>query len=156
VKADSRVRLLRAWDETIKVDGREEMRQVRIYFDYDRGVARQTVADASGAILEDAIVQGAPRPTEEEIAEAIAIVRADRILGAMLTRVKAVPDGGFLLQEPEGKACGPRTRCLHVFWFSPDRVGLVRWTVVDLVRQSIAYTHYTPPDYTAGTAEVTR
>ncbi len=53
----------------------------------------------------------------------MAIVRADRVIGGMLARVKAVPDGGFLLEEGEGKACGPRSRCVHVLWMSPDRVG---------------------------------
>ena len=156
VASEPRVRLLRSWVEEVKVDGREETRQVKIFFDYDQGLARQVVRDAAGAVIEDAIIQGAPHATEEEIAEAIGIVRADRVLGGMLTRVNAVPDGGFLLQEPAGKACGPRTRCLHVFWFSPDRIGLVRWTVVDLVKQTIAYRHYTPPDYTEATEGVSK
>lgn len=154
-KAEPRVRLLQEYRDSVKVDGRDETRVVRIYFDYSAGTTRQTVQDAHGAVIEDKIVNGQPRPTDEEIAEAIAMVRGDRILGGMLARVKAVPDGGFLLQEPAGKPCGPRTRCLQVFWLSPDRVGLVRHTVVDLVSQAIVYRAYHPPDEVAG-GEVAR
>jgi hypothetical protein len=155
-KAEPRVRLLREYRDSVKVDGREETRVVRLYFDYSAGTTRQTVQDTLGAVIEDRIIDGQPRPTDEEIAEAIAIVRGDRILGGMLARVKAVPDGGFLLQEPGGKACGPRTRCLQIFWLSPDRVGLVRHTVVDLVSQTIAYRAYRPPDENPNGGEVSR
>ena len=156
VKAEPRVRLLRAYDEFVKVDGREERKRIELFFDYNAGVAREVVYDSAGARIADREVPGQPRPTEEEIAEAIAIVRADRVIGGMIARVKAVPDGGFILTEGEGKACGPRSRCLHVFWLSPDRAGLVRWTVVDLVKQAIAYRAYHPPDEIAATGEVSR
>jgi hypothetical protein len=155
-KTTPRVRLLREYKDSVKVDGREETRYVRLYFDYGAGTTRQTVLDDKGVVLDDKIISGQPRPTDEEIAEAIAIVRADRILGGMLAGVKAIPDGGFLLEEGEGKACGPRTRCLQVFWLSPDRVGLVRWTVVDLVAQTIAYRSYHPPEENPTGGEVGR
>jgi len=146
--APARVRLLADWVDTVKVDGgREESRRFKIYFDYDKGIARQTTQDSAGALLEDKVIAGTNvRPTDQEFQEAVAIVRADRILGGMLTRVNAVPDGGFLLEEPEGRVCGPRSRCLHVMWLSPDRIGTVRWTVVDLVRQAIAYRAYVAPE----------
>lgn len=144
----ARVRLLRNYVDFVKLPGGgEESRRIKIYFDYDRGIARQTTENAAGTVLEEKIISGTEvRPTAQEFAEAVAIVRADRILGGMLTRVNAVPDGGFLLEEPEGRVCGPRSRCLHVMWLSPDRVGTVRWTVVDLVRQAIAYRAYVAPE----------
>jgi hypothetical protein len=145
--AEPRVRVFADYVDTVKVGDHEETRRIVVTFDYDQGIARQAIHDAAGVLLEDRII--APtnvRPTPEEFAEAVAIVRADRVLGAMFTRVGAVPDGGFLLEEAEGRACGPRTRCLHVFWLSPDRVGLVRWTVVDLVKRQIAYRAYVPPE----------
>jgi hypothetical protein len=145
-KPPARVRLLQEYRDSVKVDGREETRHVQIFFDYNAGTTRQTVTSESGAVIEERLVDGQPRPTDDEIAEAIAIVRADRIIGGMVARVKAVPDGGFLLQEPEGKACGPHTRCLQIFWLSPDRIGLVRNTVVDLVSQTIAYRSYHAPE----------
>jgi hypothetical protein len=149
-----RIRLLREYQEPVKVDGKERVHNVQLYFDYDAGVARRSVRDETGAVLEHLkAIEGQPRPTDEEFAEAIGIVRADRIVGGMLARVKAVPDGGFSLVEGAGKACGPGSRCIHVFWLSPDRVGLVRWTVVDLVKQTIAYRAYRPPDEVAPAAE---
>jgi hypothetical protein len=155
-QAAPRVRLLRAYDEFVKVDGVEHRNRVELFFDYTQGVAREVVYDSAGARVSDRAVPGQPRPTEEEIAEAIAIVRADRVIGGMIARVKAVPDGGFILTEAEGKACGPRSRCLHVFWLSPDRAGLVRWTVVDLVKQAIAYRAYHAPDEIAPSEEVSK
>jgi hypothetical protein len=144
-KGEARVRLIRTYQDTVKVDGRDEARTVRIYYDYTAGVARETISDQSGAVLEEKVLQAQPRPTDEEFEEAVAIVRADRVIGAMLARVKAVPDGGFLLEEGDGKPCGPHSRCVQVVWLSPDRVGLVRWTVIDLVRQGFAYRAYQPP-----------
>ena len=146
--APARVRLMADYVDTVKVaGGREESRRIKVYFDYDRGIARQTTEDAAGMVIEDKVIPGTSvRPSAKEFEEAVAIVRGDRILGGMLTRVNAVPDGGFLLEEAEGRVCGPRSRCLHVFWLSPDRVGLVRWTVVDLVRRAIAYRAYVAPE----------
>ena len=147
VAAAPRVRVFADYIDTVKVGDREETRRIKLSYDYDKGIARQTVQDSMGALLEDKVISGTNiRPTDQEFQEAVAIVRADRIIGGMVTRVNAVPDGGFLLEEAEGRVCGPRSRCLHVFWLSPDRVGLVRWTVVDLVKQQIAYRAYVAPE----------
>ena len=146
-KAAPRIHLMADYTDTVKVNGREEVRRFKVFFDYTEGVGRRLTYDAGGALLnEEVLPHGEPRPSDADFAEAVTVVRADRILGGMVNRVKAVPDGGFALVEGEGKACGPGTRCIHVLWLSPDRVGLVRWTVVDLVRQSIVYRAYTAPE----------
>ena len=156
-KAEPRIRLLKTWDDSVMVNGQYEVRHIKLYFDYTEGVGRRLTYDGSGALLETkAMTSGQPRPSDEEFLEAVDIVRADRILGGMVARVKAVPMGGFALVEGEGKACGPRSRCVHVVWMSPDRVGQVRWTVVDLVKQAIAYRAYTPPDNAAASDGVSK
>jgi len=40
--------------------------------------------------------------------------------------------------------CGPGSRCLQIQILTPDNLGLLRWTVVDLVQRRIAYPVYVP------------
>lgn len=145
-KGASRLRVLRSWTETVKVGGGELPRRVDIVFDYKQGVALERSYDASGRLTQERMLDGAPKPSLEEIADAYGIVRADAEIGRIVERIQAVLEGGFLLQEGEGQPCGPRTRCLQVQLLGPTRVGLVRWVVVDLVTRAIAYPTYTPAE----------
>jgi hypothetical protein len=147
VGAGPRTRVLKVWQDTVKVDGKDVPRRYEIVFDYGQGQASINTYDEKGTLLgTKAMTGGQPRPSDEEIAEAFGLVRTDPVLGRIMARTKAVPEGGFLLEEGEGRACGPRSRCLHTLWLSPDRRGLIRWVVVDLVRQAVAYPSYTAPD----------
>jgi hypothetical protein len=84
-----------------------------------------------------------PRPSAEEIAEAVSIIEADPRLSRIVQRAKPVYDGGFVLEEAKGFACGPRTRCLQMQLLTgADRLGLLRWVVVDLTRQAVAYPNF--------------
>jgi hypothetical protein len=146
IKAASRLRLLRSWTDTVKVDGAEFPRRVDILFDYKQGVALERSYDASGRLTQERKLDGAPQPSVEEVADAYGIVRADPEIGRILERTEAVLEGGFLLEEGEGLPCGPRTRCLQIQLLGPTRVGLVRWVVVDLVTRAIAYPTHTPAE----------
>jgi hypothetical protein len=147
VAAGPRTRVLKVWQDTVKMDGKDVPRRYEIVFDYGEGVARIHTYDEKDTLLDaKAMTSGQPRPSDEEIAEAFGLVRTDPLLGRIVGRTKAIPEGGFLLEEGEGRACGPRSRCLHTLWLSPDRRGLIRWVVVDLVRQAVVYPSYTPPD----------
>ena len=53
-------------------------------------------------------------------------------------------EGGFLLDEAAGKACGPGSRCIQIQMVSADGYGLVRWVVVDLNKRQMAYSLYSP------------
>lgn len=139
------VRLLRSWEETVKVDGREYPRRVRVLFDYAKGSAREESYDTRGVLRASRqISEGLPAPSPEEIAEAFDVVRTDPGLSTLFARFAVVLEGGFLLEEEPGMPCGPGSRCLHVFLLSSDRAGLIRRVVVDLVPRSIAYPLYTP------------
>jgi hypothetical protein len=146
VKAANRVRLLRSWTDTVKVGDGEFPRRVDILFDYAQGVALERSYDASGRLTGQRRLESAPQPSEEEVAEAYGIVAADPELGRIAERTQAVLEGGFLLQEGEGHACGPRTRCVQVQLLGPTRLGLVRSVVVDLVKRAIVYPTYTPSE----------
>lgn len=140
--AAPRVRVLRAWDETIKVDGQDVPRRVEIVFDYDRGEARQVERLPGGEVKATVLLHEQPAPSAEEIEEAVSLIRGDASLGRVLQRTRAVPTGGFVLEEPEGR-CGLRTRCLQILVMAPESYGLLRRVVVDLTRRKIVYRSYT-------------
>lgn len=139
------VRLLRTWEENIKMGARELPRRVEVIFDYGEGVARENYYTLDGELVGSRkITQNMPRPSPEEIAEAFALVQRHPDFSPLFSRFRVVPDGGFLLQEDRGKPCGPGSRCLHVFLLSSDRAGLIRRVVVDLVKRDIPYKAYVP------------
>jgi len=145
--APPRTRVLRSWDDTIKRDGRDVARHVNIVFDYRAGEAWEHAFDQSGRPLSSRrLTSNLPRPTLEEIAEAIAIVRADPVVGRVVQRTNARPEGGFLLEEEGSRACGVRTRCIQLLLMAEGSMGLLRRTVVDLVRRGVVYQSYVPKD----------
>jgi hypothetical protein len=140
------VRLLRTWQETIKgAAGREYLRRVELVFDYEKGVARELYYTAEGRPWGGReIKQRQPQPSAEEIAEAKELILRDRDLARIVGRRSAEFNGGFLLEEARGLPCGPGSRCVQLQLLTPDHSGLLRWTVVDLVQQRVAYPVYVP------------
>jgi hypothetical protein len=140
------VRLLRTWQETIKgAAGREYLRRVELVFDYEKGVAREIYYTAEGRPWGGReIKQRQPQPSAEEIAEAKELILRDRELARIVERRAAQFNGGFLLEEARGLPCGPGSRCVQLQLLTPDHAGLLRWTVVDLVQQRVAYPIYAP------------
>jgi hypothetical protein len=135
-----RERVLRAWDDTIKVDGRDVQRHVEVAFDYTAAVARQRVFDTKGRLVSTDVLPGQPRPSNEEIAEAVGLIESDPQIGRAMQRLQPFYEGGFVLSEDKGFACGPGTRCLQIRVAARgDHMGTVRWVAVDLVGQKLAY-----------------
>jgi len=139
------VRLLRGWEETVKETGREYRRRVEVVFDYEKGVARQNYYSTDGLLYGfREIKQNMPAPSPEEIAEAQDLILRDPELSRIVARRSAVFEGGFILEEGSGLPCGPGSRCLQIQLLTPDHSGLIRWTVVDLVKLEIAYPVFVP------------
>jgi hypothetical protein len=146
-ESGGRTRVLRSWPEDVKVGEKTVSGRIDIVYDYDRGVATWLTIDDKGKVVDSkemAPGHGVPRPTPEEIAEAQDIVRADVKLERILRATKATMQGGFLLDEAAGKACGPGSRCIQIQMVSADGYGLVRWVVVDLNKRQMAYSLYSP------------
>jgi hypothetical protein len=152
---DHRLRLIRSWPENPVVDGRSVPGRVEIWFDYTAGVAiHKVVANAKGPGGADRVIKsetfapgfGAPTPSVEEIAEAMEMVRADKEVARVIAATHAVLDGGFQIFEPEGKPCGPGSRCLEVQLMTQDRLGFIRNVIVDLTKQAIVYRTYLPAE----------
>lgn len=132
-------RLVRSWRDTVKIHGRDQARTIEIVYDYDDAVALRRTYDADGVLLFEQVLGSQPQPSEEEIAEAFAMVRDDAALGALFRRAGAHLDGGFILDEVEGEPCGRGTRCLQVFMLSQSRWGLLRHSAIDLRNRRIAH-----------------
>jgi hypothetical protein len=140
------VRLLRSWGETLKASGgREFQRRVDLVIDYSRGIASEISYTPDGRVYKTReIRQNLPVPSVEEIAEAKQLLLSDPGIAKIVARFSAVLEGGFVVEEANGLPCGPGSRCLQIQILSPDRSGLIRWTVVDLARLKLAYPVYMP------------
>jgi hypothetical protein len=124
------------------------VRRVELVYDYGKAAAFERVYDLSGRrIRERRLVVNPPTPSPEEIQEAFGIVRADPELARAIQRFRAELEGGFLIEEGRGTACGPGARCLLVKLLSPDRSGLIRVVGVDLVKRSIPYRNFVPSEH---------
>jgi hypothetical protein len=149
--APARTGVLKSWDDTIKQGGRDVARHVNIVFDYRAGIAWEYAYDEAGRPLSSRrLTANLPRPTPEEIAEAVEIIRGDLVVGRIMSRANARPEGGFLLEEESGQACGPRTRCVQLLLMAEHSAGLLRRVVVDLTKRRLAYASYVPNDGQAG------
>jgi hypothetical protein len=156
---DHRLRLIRSWPENVTFEGRSAAGRVEVWFDYTAGVAiHKTVVNAKGPGGVDRVLKsetfppgvGLARPSTEEIAEAMDLVRADKEIARIIASTSADLDGGFQIFESADKACGPGTRCLEIQLMTQDRLGLIRNVVVDLTKQEIVYRTYVPADGKGG------
>jgi hypothetical protein len=140
------LRLLRRWEETVKVSGGAETpRRVQVLFDYDKGLGYEAYSTLDGEPLGSKTLGfGHPAPSPVEIEEAFQIVRDDPEFALIFKRFRVVFEGGFVLAEGRGRPCGPGSRCLRVFLLSSDRAGTIRQVVVDLVKQRVAYDDFAP------------
>jgi hypothetical protein len=132
---EQQTRVLRAWDETIQLDGRAVKGRIELVFDYEQGLGFEHVFGPDGNLVERRPGPRIPTPSREEIDVAIDIVTRDPVLGQVIGDLQAYVDGGFILDEAAGRACGPGTRCLQIFAFrrGAGEVPLFR-AVVDLTK----------------------
>lgn len=134
------IRVLRSWDESVEIEGRQVAGRMELVFDYDLGLAFHQIYDESGQLVERRPAQRVPTPSAEEIDAAVAIVLEDPALGRVIEDLKAYVSGGFILDEPAGKSCGPRTRCLQIFAFRLGSGGAPLFrAVVDLTTNKVVY-----------------
>ncbi|MEM6783524.1 MAG: hypothetical protein AAF624_07285 [Bacteroidota bacterium] len=140
-----RTRVLRAWSEPVKLeDGARTVYNHEVIFDYETGVTRQVVRDEDGALVADFPIQQI-RPTPEEFGEAMEILMAQPSFQSLRATRPFEADGGFILAQEEGQACGPGSRCLQIDLLdATDRTQRVRYVVVDLVSRTVAYPNFNP------------
>ncbi|HKR02699.1 MAG TPA: hypothetical protein VJT09_18615 [Pyrinomonadaceae bacterium] len=120
--------------ETVQTADRRLARAV--IFNYTQGRATRLLVDASSAeILAEEPLRGRPQSSEEEIREAINIVRQDRELSRAL-QDGSVFEGGFIVDGPAGSP--PNHRFIQLQVLTPDRLRFQRVVVVDLTAGTVA------------------
>ena len=105
-----------------------------VVFDHTALEARRIAFDpATNRLLLNERLTGRPQRSDDEMADAIAIVRRDRVLRGLLDAGAAL-DGGFIVDDPGGS----RRRMIQLKMMRGDRRALLRSIVVDLTRGQIA------------------
>ena len=147
VSAQSADRVVHQYTDAVKTAAGVEMRQVEIVVDGDTGGSFQVVRDAGGAVLSRQPLQPTS-PSAQEVDEARAIIAADAELSALMRTRPTHIDGGYVLVEAEGAACGPGSRCLQMDMLSDaNRRERVRFVVVDLVSRRVVYRDFDPDQH---------
>ena len=142
------IRLLRTWYDSIKTPSGDQQRRVDILYDYDQAAAFELTHTLDGQLVSSRrLDSNPPAPSQEEIQEAFDIVRADAEFARILQRFSADLEGGFLIEERPGTACGPGGRCVLVQILSSDHSGLIRVVAVDLVKRYIPYRTFVPSEH---------
>lgn len=151
--AAHRTRVVKSWPEDFVVDGQKVRGNVEIVFDYTDGVAIERHvygpenARKVASSRTNARGHGSPRPSPEEIEEAMDMVRNDKEIAQIIEVTHAVLDGGFQIFGKPGTRCGPGSRCLEVQLMTDNRLGFIRNVIVDLTKDAIVYRNYLPvPD----------
>ena len=104
------VRLLRSWEEPVKVaNGRETRapRRSRLRLRRGRGVREFLHAFRHRARARRGSRRACRRPRPRRSPRPSSVVRNDPGLARLLARFHLVLEGGFVLEEGRGKPCGP-------------------------------------------------
>ena len=145
--AQSADRVVHQYSDAVKTAAGVEMRQVTIVVDQETGGSFEVVRDARGDVLSRRALKPTS-PSEAEVDEARAIIAADAELSALMRARPAHIDGGYILVEAEGAACGPGSRCLHMDLLNDEnRRERIRFVVVDLVSRSVVYRDFDPDEH---------
>ena len=132
---------IRTWEEPVKIGGGTEIHRVELAFDYAQGVTLRRTFDAAGSLLRTEALTAQPRPSDDEIAEATALIAADAELAPLLAASGATIEGGFVYHQADFAAplaaCGPGARCLQFDLVAPSRLESVRFVVVDLATRQV-------------------
>jgi hypothetical protein len=105
-----------------------------VVFDHTALEARRIMLDAAtNRLLLNERLPGRPQRSDDELAEAVGIVRGDPALARLIVE-GGVLDGGFVVDDPGGS----RRRMIQLKLMSADRRALLRTIVVDLTDRRIA------------------
>jgi hypothetical protein len=136
--AGHRTRVLRVWSDVSKADEGSRRRAVVLLRDYDAGIAREVAVDLSTGSIEMRDLSGI-QPNAEEIEEAMAIARSDRILARLSADPKLELIGGFHSRSSHADDPCAREVCLELAFMKPDYRGPERYVVVSLTRRRVAH-----------------
>jgi hypothetical protein len=136
--AGRRTRVIRVWTDTEKRGADVRRRATVLLRDYDAGVAREISADLPEGRLAIRELVNVP-PSEEEIAEGMAIARRDPALAALAADPALRLIGGFHNRSARRDDPCSRDVCLEFAFMRPNYEGPARYVVVDLSRGIVAH-----------------
>jgi hypothetical protein len=136
--AGRRTRVIRVWTDVEKRGAGVRRRGTVLLRDYDAGVAREISADLPEGSLTISELVNVP-PSEEEIAEGIAIARRDPALTAFSDNPSLRLIGGFHNRSRRRDDPCSRDVCLEFAFMKPNYEGPARYVVVNLSRQVVAH-----------------
>lgn len=142
-----RTRLLRAWSDVAKGEAGPYRRATLLLRDYEAGIAREVTANLTTGRIEMRELAGVP-PSEEEIEEGMAIVRADPALARFVEDPGLRLMGGFHNRGAHQDDACAREICLEFAFMRPGYgKGPARYVVVNLTRRIVANHDFrgTPP-----------
>ena len=133
------------WVDAVKTDHGKDVRRYRLDYEWDTGLTHESVHTLDGKLISERRYRSAPSPSQADIAEADAIVRADPEIAQIMRRQPDLSlQGGFPMNQAPGEGpCTDPTRCLQMLLFDGDNV--VRHMLVDLRSGSILERDYVPP-----------
>ena len=142
--AQSADRIVHQYSDAVKTAAGVETRQVAVVVDGETGASFQVVRDASGTVLSRTAIRPTS-PSASEVDEARALIAADADLASVMRSRPVHIDGGYILVEADGMACGPGSRCLQLDMLNDaNRRERVRFVVVDLVSRRVVYPDFDP------------
>ena len=145
------VQVVRDYVDDVKLaDGTSAQWRIVITYDPTSGETARTVTDESGRVIERTATRTTlQRPSQDEVARAEAIIRADPEVAALIAdATQPVVQGGFVLLREEGHPCGPGSRCVQFdvadVHEAERRVERLRYVVVDLRTDRIVSNDFDP------------
>ncbi len=137
--------IMSEWTEAVKTPEGKQFRRYQAEYDWDTGLMHRHEYDADGVHLSTRTLKRTPTPSEEEIAEAIDIVRGSpEVIDIQRRQAGLKIDGGFTIRQTKDEGpCHGNARCLQIFLFDGENV--VRHMLVDLRANTIVDHDYVPP-----------
>lgn len=142
-----RVRALRAGAVVVKDDQGGEIRRGLVHVrNYKLGVAHSIAVDLLTGEIEITDDRGSVQPNDEELQEAVGVVRDDAELGTLLRANTLNVTGGFYERSPIAEDICSKNVCLLIELMNPGHGnGWARRVVVDLTARAIVNRNFVGP-----------
>ncbi|HEV8231146.1 MAG TPA: hypothetical protein VGQ75_02270 [Thermoanaerobaculia bacterium] len=136
--AGHRTRVLRVWTDSDKSGAEVRLRATVLLRDYDAGIAREISSNLPKGPISLREIVGAT-PSDEEIAEGMAIARRDPALSTFVQNPRLVLIGGFHNRSAHRDDPCAVDVCLEFAFMKPNYQGPARYIVVNLSRRVVAH-----------------
>lgn len=144
--ASHRTEKVRSYEHEIKTpDGGTQWQRVEWGWDYTDAVAYEFITDLQGVEIEFNQLPGITlKPTEKEMAKAVAMVKAYPELASTAATPGAYFEGGFILMEPNHAVCHLKSRCVYVLASTDHGRNKIIQAIVDLQTEQMVDPNWDP------------